>query len=237
MSANFNFSNVKINLCLSPVAYILIYVMSSHYHRGYDFWVITDKAHGAAILGTLFYIWCSRFFQPDLDHPINRPGKTTFPFGEEVTKGSAAFLKHLYLPIFKRAKAAHYANITIYGMLSPVATIWFYFWAPYATLLTHRGMSHWPILGTLTRIWYMHFFVLALETMFQTKFPIVTSFLDDFYFWRGLDPKFFILCAPVFISDIFHSAGDMTESLIKGYSFCPPAIKRGWISKIIRITV
>lgn len=32
---------------------------------------------------------------------------------------------------------------------------WYTLWLPYATLLRHRGVSHWPLLGTLTRIVYL----------------------------------------------------------------------------------
>lgn len=234
---NFNFSNVKINVFLTPFAYLLIYLISEHLRIGQTFGFITNKSHGAAFLGSLVYIWCSRFFQPDLDHELNRPGKTTFPFGETATKATSAFLKHLYLPIFKRKNSAHYANATVYGILAPISTLWFYFWAPYATLLTHRGLSHWPIIGVLTRVYYIHFFVLTLEVMFQTKFPAITAVLESFYFWKGLSTNFVIICVPIFISDIFHSAGDGVESIIKGNSFCPPGIKRGLLSKLFRITI
>ena len=237
MKPTYNFSNVKINLALTPIAYALLYFMSAHYQKGFKLSMLDNPFHGAALVGSLFYIWCSRFFQPDLDHDTNRPGKSTFPFGETVTKSCAAFLKSLYLPIFGRGKSAYYSNITVYGILTPLSTIWFYFWAPYAALLTHRGMSHWPILGTLTRIWYMHAAVIFLEILFQTSLPSLTRPLEAFYFWKGIDPLFFVVCAPVYISDIFHSAGDLVESISKGYSFCPPAIKRGLISKIVRITI
>lgn len=237
MDQNYNFSNVKINLALTPLAYAVLYFISSYFNQGFKLSWIHNPYHGAAILGSLCYIWSSRFFQPDLDHDTNRPGKGTFPFGETVTKSLSAFLKALYLPLFKRAKSAHYANITVYGLLTPISTVWFYFWAPYAFLLTHRGMSHWPIIGTLTRIWYIHGAVLFIELLFQVQLPSVLNAIESFYFWKGLTPLFFIVCAPVYISDIFHSAGDMVESITKGYSFCPPAIKRGLIAKVLRITI
>lgn len=32
--------------------------------------------------------------------------------------------------------------------------LWLAYWAPYSWLLSHRGISHWPIIGTATRAAY-----------------------------------------------------------------------------------
>lgn len=41
-------------------------------------------------------------------------------------------------------------------LLGPLpGSIWSAFWMPYAMLMKHRGMSHWPIIGTLTRALYL----------------------------------------------------------------------------------
>lgn len=36
-----------------------------------------------------------------------------------------------------------------------VGKIWFLLWYPYGKLFKHRGISHWPIIGTLTRAWFI----------------------------------------------------------------------------------
>lgn len=33
--------------------------------------------------------------------------------------------------------------------------VWYTLWLPYATVCRHRGISHWPLIGTLTRIGYL----------------------------------------------------------------------------------
>jgi uncharacterized metal-binding protein len=33
--------------------------------------------------------------------------------------------------------------------------LWLLYWWPYSRLIPHRHISHWPILGTLTRILYL----------------------------------------------------------------------------------
>jgi len=47
----------------------------------------------------------------------------------------------------------------IYKALPPITyllgAIWIAYWMPYALLMKHRGLSHWPILGTLTRLIYL----------------------------------------------------------------------------------
>lgn len=235
--ANFNFSNVKINLFLTPLNYLAVFLLCSHFKMGLKLPFITNRYHATALYSCLIYIWVSRFFQPDLDQHPNRPGKGSFPFGQTVTNAIISFFGVLSGSLTKRSKSKYLANLTIYGPIVPISLAWYHLWTPYALLLTHRGLSHWPIIGTLSRIGYLHLLVLILEGITMTKFPALSGFLTRFYFWKGVSPEFFLYCAPVFISDIFHSAGDLTESLIKGYSFCPPAIKGGWIAKITGIRI
>ena len=39
--------------------------------------------------------------------------------------------------------------------LGPLGFLWVGFWYPYALLFRHRGVSHWPLLGTFTRWLYL----------------------------------------------------------------------------------
>jgi len=235
--ADFNYSNVKINLYLTPVNYIVVYLLSLNYSVGIKSEWITDPHHATAIFSCLVYIWASRFFQPDLDQHPNRPGKGSFPFGKTVTNAVIAFFNVILRGAVKRSQSKYLATLSVYGPIAPLSLLWFHLWTPYALLLTHRGLSHWPIIGTLSRVGYLHLTLIVIQAVLQTEFPQVELFIKRFYFWKGVSPEFFLLCAPVYISDILHSSGDMVESMVKGYSFCPPAIKGGLISKIIRFRI
>lgn len=36
-----------------------------------------------------------------------------------------------------------------------IGFLWVWYWLPYALLSRHRGLSHWPIVGTATRVMYI----------------------------------------------------------------------------------
>jgi len=48
-----------------------------------------------------------------------------------------------------------------------IGAAWYALWWPYARMFRHRGVSHWLVIGTLTRLLYLGFFatfaVLALR--------------------------------------------------------------------------
>lgn len=63
-------------------------------------------------------------------------------------------------------------NISNYYIrkFSPVAAwIWRAFWWPYAKAFRHRGISHWPVIGTCSRILYISVYV-ALFTIVLALF-------------------------------------------------------------------
>lgn len=44
-------------------------------------------------------------------------------------------------------------KIPILGLI--ISGIWVGYWLPYALLTKHRGLSHWPVFGTLTRVLWL----------------------------------------------------------------------------------
>lgn len=216
---NNNISNVAVNHVATPFYFSLIYIILHYYYRVPNFG--KDYLSGAVPLSTIssaVYMYCSAFFQPDLDHPENRPGKHTFPFPSSIKNfGFGQYLK---------------------TFASPINLLWNILWQPFANLLTHRGISHLPILGLWLRIWYLMGVVFLFE-MILTPFglkgviPVVfKAWLASFFPWeKGFGSLgFYLLCFPIFISDIFHSLGDYIESYLKGTSYVSQTAKRGYLA-------
>ncbi len=49
--------------------------------------------------------------------------------------------------------------------------VWLALWYPYAVMFRHRGLSHVPIIGTLTRLGYMAAIVTALASAWYVVYP------------------------------------------------------------------
>jgi len=49
--------------------------------------------------------------------------------------------------------------------------IWLAAWYPYARMFRHRGLSHAPVIGTLTRLGYMAVIVTALASAWYVIYP------------------------------------------------------------------
>ncbi len=64
---------------------------------------------------------------------------------------------------------------------------------PYSYLFRHRGISHMPIIGTLTRVIWLLVFLWTLFTLLKWVFPIDWN---QPYLWFGL--------AGLAIADLFH---------------------------------
>ena len=215
-------SNVAINKLLSPVYFMVIFGYLRAY-KGIPLFSPNSHFIGAlphAIYSSLFYVWCSYQFSPDLDVRTNRPGMNTFPFG-------ATFLNSKVGIIFSPLQVV-------------LGKLWYLFWQPYAELCTHRGVSHWPIISVLYRITYLYLWVMLVQ--FGLRFfgiysvPFINSLkylLNSFYPWSDSfgNVTWFICCFPVFVSDLAHEAVDALDSKRKGISFCPPQIPRGYFSK------
>ena len=215
-------NNVLFNERFSPFYFVLM-TCYLHYSLGMPFW---NKEYfgaiGMAVVSTLVYILGSNYFQPDLDVRANRPGMGHFPIGR--------WSQNWKIGRFFR------------WLLYPINRIWYYMWQPYASLLTHRGIGHWPIIGVWLRIgyllcWFIIFKnVLALIDINLPFLIIVIEFLKSFYPWQNnfINLYWVLFCFPIYLSDLIHIATDFWDSQKEGYSFCPPEIPRGLIIKMIR---
>ena len=67
-------------------------------------------------------------------------------------------------------------------------------WFPYALMFKHRGVSHWPVIGTATRLAYLA--LPAAVVWFVMGRPVVPSFWE----W----PETWGWVAGVVISDVVH---------------------------------
>lgn len=164
-----------------------------------------------AFFGTIVYLFASAFFQPDLDLDYSRPGMTTFPIG---------------FPI-KNRKIKSLLNVLLY----PINRIWYYFWHPYGQALTHRGISHYPIIGTFTRFFYIQIFIWIYELLFKAQTINLLNFVYEGFF--SFNKLWIILILPVFISDIIHFLVDYYDSIKNGTRFSSYAHKPGIILQII----
>ena len=151
-------------------------------------------------ISILIYAVSSAYFQPDLDQKINRPGRETFPHKSLVKHEQ---LRYVFYPI-NRA--------------------WFYLWLPYGHLFTHRGVSHWPIIGTYTRIFYLYPIIFI--------FPELNWFFSLFF---SLDFSIYwvIWASPIFVSDIMHFSIDFLDSLRKNTPFCSFAQEPGILLQLV----
>jgi hypothetical protein len=194
--------NVKRKLLNKAIFFALTFIV-------YKVLIVNFKIDPVILLeGGLFiglYYYSSRYFQPDLDQVQMRPGMGSFPVGREISS---------FIPMMM-------------FIWWPINRAWFFFWTPYAHLMTHRGISHWPIIGTVTRVLYISapfvvFDVISLEALYKVDFWL--------YFF------------PVFVSDFNHFAVDYFDSARKGGAFCSYVIPRGKISQFlsklgIRLTI
>jgi uncharacterized metal-binding protein len=231
-----NFSNVVINMmCLPVVIPIILQIGNRHLGRFGNGG--TQSVFEYVAVATLTYMWCSRFFQPDLDHDDNRPGKGSFPIGVTPTNALYKFLNTLLSPILGKHYGQKLSHGLTFGPSYLMAKIWNTFWMPYAFILTHRGLSHWPIIGTLTRIWYLYGATYVVMKTLGLPVTELKLMVEGFYFWKGINVYTLYLATPIYLCDLFHSMGDFIESRIKGFSFCPPKVRRGPIAKILRMPI
>lgn len=75
-----------------------------------------------------------------------------------------------------------------------LAFLWRWFWYPYGRMFTHRGISHVPVIGTLTRLVY-----------FFPAWPV----------WWWLGDWTWPVVAGIIIADVLHVAADKIVSGVK----------------------
>ena len=173
-----------------------------------------------ALIFVAIYSFSSAFIQPDLDQTSTRPGKSTFPLGH-----------------FKE----NFIGQKLFPFLYPFNRVWYFFWQPYGSLFTHRGLSHWPIVGTLTRAGYVLLIMLGLRLFLpilnlnpiinylELYFPTeanLTNFSSFSLFW-------FIYILPVFLSDVIHFLVDLFDSIRNNTRFQSYAHEPGILKQIL----
>lgn len=207
-------NNVKANKFLSPFIFLTIFLYT-HFHKNIIMFSPEAPYYGSfsiSFLFTIIYMYSSEYFQPDLDHH-SRPGTSHFPLGKWIAYWRfGRFLKWL---------------------TKPINLLWNWMWTPFATLFTHRGIAHWPIVSVLLRILYIYILFLPLNYFFPNN--ILNYWIHLFFPWNEgfMSLDWIIFCLPIFISDLIHIIVDYIDSVKRGMPFCPNRIPRGLIANII----
>jgi len=191
------------------------------------------------LIFSVVYIYASWFFSPDLDHEENRPGKHTFPLPWK-TRTLLREGIHLFCLMLKPIGLYRLVNplkAVIFAPLNLLKTIWWYFWMPYAELLTHRGVSHIPVFGTLTRLVYLltpYFLYLFLFEGKVFSYGEIREEIMNLVPYLGNPSKeMMVILVPIYLADIFHSLVDGLEAMIKGHRFCSKRNKRGLLARVL----
>jgi uncharacterized metal-binding protein len=166
------------------------------------------------------YMLASAYIQPDLDQTVQRPGKTTFPLGQ-----------------FKNTKMGE----NLATLLFPINRIWYYLWQPYGSLLTHRGIGHWPIIGTWTRAIYL----LGILFILNHLIPIINTFYLSHYLnlffpteanrlnWDSISLFWFTYILPVFFADSVHFLVDLFDAIRNNTRFASYAHEPGILKRML----
>jgi uncharacterized metal-binding protein len=82
-----------------------------------------------------------------------------------------------------------------------------FIWRPYARLFKHRGVSHMPVVGTLTRIVYLSLILYVLGTVAESLLGLTLpiSMLDLHHFWV---PETACVLAGLVGADMIHLVAD-----------------------------
>lgn len=184
------------------------------------------------------YIYSSWIFSPDLDHPEFRPGKHSFPFPGYTR----TWIKAVLHKCFTFLKPLGFYRLwepfrwIVFTPLNALRWIWNQLWIPYAYLLTHRGISHLPVIGLLTRLLYL-WGIIKILIFFIPHSNFSYEYLVRDWKWmlpKMIDGRLYInsILLPIYISDILHSLVDAIESFIKGTRFCSYEQRTGLLARI-----
>lgn len=235
MDKSWNWSNVKINLYALPLVMGFFFWIANKFPSivGYSY---EDKSKYVFFIA-LVYAWCSRFFQPDLDHDDNRPGKGSFPIGVAPTNAWFKFLQTIMTPVLGKKYASNVAFALSHALLIGMSKVWNAMWIPYAFMTTHRGVSHWPIIGTIMRVGYVYLTAMLIMKGLALDTKVLEEIMKGFFFWENINIYTIYVAVPIYACDIMHSFGDLIESRIKGFDFCPPKVRRSPLAKLLRIPI
>jgi uncharacterized metal-binding protein len=201
---------------------------------------VTESLINSGIL-ILVYNFYSTYFQPDLDQK-NIRGEKTFPLGFLLPlKSTTVFLNTtMFKGMNKQYMQFIYSMQTGFNFIK-LPTLWKKIWSPFAELLTHRGVNHWPLIGLWLRVYYIILCIFPFLYIFDLyfKIPIFTSVynvLEGFLptYDNIFSEKWLIYYFPAYLGDIIHIFVDYIDSRRKGIPFCPTGIPRGKIMQLIK---
>lgn len=169
-------NNVEVNEVLSPIYFILILFLLKYYYNVIPLWngFFHISLIHLSFLSTVIYVYSSNFFQPDLDVLINRPGMNHFPLGKWVDKTPPFNNMLMFFGLEKNAFFIKIKDIFnniwrfirfLKWLFYPINVVWYYMWQPYASLLTHRGLGHIPIISTIIRAYVLMFYLFILKVI------------------------------------------------------------------------
>lgn len=191
------------------------------------------------------YFFTSYWFSPDLDVHNNRPGKGSFPFKVIIRyfiklRKSFPPLTILISPLLLIVEPLHYL----------LNFIWRWYWHPFGNAFTHRGVIHWPLIGTqikllyvLSSYWLLAHFVASHFISVDLPFSPMLGFFDFFLsrdgFYQTLLSNELLLTMVVAmsVSDICHTAVDYYDTVRNGSkNFVPPEFiaPRGFILQFFK---
>lgn len=87
----------------------------------------------------------------------------------------------------------------------PLVFVWQVLWFPYAKIMRHRGISHFPVIGTFSRIAYILLIVWGIQAILRQ--PLFVPDLANMGNW--------IIFGGMAFSDLFHWISDMVSTKIK----------------------
>jgi|GEM_PF-6625021 len=160
-----------------------------------------------------FYAYCCRYLNPDLDVRGNRCGARTAPIGFLTFGLKKARLKFFSLLL----QPLHYVLNFLHNLI----------WSPFGYLFTHRGILHWPLIGTLLKASWL--FLLCAPLLYHRLIDLTQAYL-----WLLQSPWILIWA----FADFSHIISDILIAIIqKRKSFVPPATiaPRGLFMKIFGI--
>jgi uncharacterized metal-binding protein len=156
--------NFKANILLLPLSIIIYWRMISGFYSSAE--VSFDLLFFINFI--LIYVYASRFFQPDLDHKTHRPGMSHFPFGKNIS----VFLMGMHGPL------------RVFSIIQQVcAKVWYWYWKPFTFFVTHRGLTHLPIIGTISRTLYLYLGAKAVISLHLLGCHLLLGFSHHLNIW------------------------------------------------------
>jgi hypothetical protein len=164
-----------------------------------------------------WFLACSWWLNPDLDVSQGyRPGHHSFPFGH-----LRLFISRSFPKTWLRSLITHVLRL----LHLPLNFVWRIFWYPFALLFTHRGVVHWPFIGTILKSLYIALPLAFYWEDWSYSRRLFIIYLSSNFFWIWV------------FSDAVHIVGDAWDSKRRGSKrFVPPAIiaPRGLFRRFLR---